>query len=95
MAVMYLGRIVEYGIAEQVLSSPLHPYTQALISAVPEIDPEKKRQRIVLAGDPPNPEDIPPGCPFHPRCQFAMATCSETPPALKVAQGRVIACHLY
>ncbi|MGQ0485619.1 MAG: ABC transporter ATP-binding protein [Hyphomicrobiales bacterium] len=95
VAVMYLGRIVEYGVAGQVLGSPLHPYTQALISAVPEIDPGKKRQRIVLAGDPPNPESIPPGCPFHPRCQFAMDTCREIPPALKVAQGRTVACHLY
>jgi oligopeptide/dipeptide ABC transporter ATP-binding protein len=95
VAVMYLGRIVEYGVAGQVLGSPLHPYTQALISAVPEIDPEKRRQRIVLAGDPPNPENIPPGCPFHPRCQFAMTSCRETPPALKVTQGRTVACHLY
>ncbi len=95
VAVMYLGRVVEYGVAERVFGSPLHPYTQALVSAVPEVDPEKKRQRIVLAGDPPNPENIPPGCPFHPRCRSAMASCRETPPALKVTQGRAVACHLY
>lgn len=95
VAVMYLGQIVEYGPAEQVLSSSLHPYTQALVSAIPEIDPKKKKQRIVLAGDPPNPEDVPPGCPFHPRCQHAMAICRETLPELGVVQGQKVACHLH
>lgn len=95
VAVMYLGRIMEYGKAEKVLSAPLHPYTQALVSAIPEMDVAKKKQRIVLAGDPPNPEDVPSGCPFHPRCQHAMAVCSETLPTLKVAEGRSVACHLY
>lgn len=95
VAVMYLGRIVEHGKAESVLSAPLHPYTQALVSAIPEMDVAKKKQRIVLAGDPPNPEDVPSGCPFHPRCQHAMAVCSETLPTLKAAEGRLIACHLY
>ena len=95
VAVMYLGQIVEYGQVEQVLGSPFHPYTQALVSASPEIDPKKKKQRIVLAGDPPNPEDIPSGCPFHPRCQHAMAICRETPPELDVMQGQKVACHLY
>ncbi len=95
VAVMYLGRVVEYGAGESVFASPLHPYTQALVSAVPEIDAAKKRQRIVLAGDPPNPENIPPGCPFHPRCRFAMPHCRVVLPALKVTQGRSVACHLY
>ena len=95
VAVMYLGRIVEYGAAEKVLSAPLHPYTQALVSAVPEMDIARKRQRIVLSGDPPNPEDIPSGCPFHPRCQHAMAICSQSLPELLVAQDRKVACHLY
>jgi len=95
VAVMYLGRIVEYGKAESVFSAPLHPYTQALVSAIPEMDPKNKRQRIVLTGDPPNPENIPEGCPFHPRCQYAMAICSETLPALDARQGRNVACHLY
>lgn len=95
VAVMYLGQIVEYGRVEQVLGSPLHPYTQALVSAIPEIDPKRKKPRIVLAGDPPNPEDVPPGCPFHPRCQHAMAICRKTPPAPVVMQGQKVACHLY
>ena len=95
VAVMYLGRIVEHGKAESVLSAPLHPYTQALVSAIPEMDVAKKKQRIVLAGDPPNPEDVPSGCPFHPRCQHAMAVCSETLPTLDARRGRNVACHLY
>ena len=95
VAVMYLGEIVEYGKAAQVLRAPLHPYSQALVSAIPEIDPKKKRQRIVLTGDPPNPEDIPPGCPFHPRCRQVMAICKHTPPLLRITQGREVACHLY
>ena len=95
VAVMYLGRIVEHGKTAQVLRAPLHPYSQALVSAIPEIDPNKKKQRIVLTGDPPNPEDIPPGCPFHPRCRQVMAMCRQTPPALRAAQDRVVACHLY
>ena len=95
VAVMYLGRIVEYGKAAQVLRAPLHPYSQALVSAIPEIDIQKKKQRIVLTGDPPNPEDIPPGCPFHPRCRHVMAICRQTPPALRTAQNSVVACHLY
>jgi oligopeptide/dipeptide ABC transporter ATP-binding protein len=95
VAVMYLGQIVEYGKAGQVLRAPLHPYSQALVSAIPEIDPQKKKQRIVLTGDPPNPEDIPPGCPFHPRCRHVMALCRQMPPELRAAQNSVVACHLY
>jgi oligopeptide/dipeptide ABC transporter ATP-binding protein len=95
VAVMYLGQIVEHGKAAQVLRVPLHPYTQALVSAIPEIDPQKMKQRIVLTGDPPNPEDIPTGCPFHPRCRQVMAICRHTPPLLRITQDREVACHLY
>jgi oligopeptide/dipeptide ABC transporter ATP-binding protein len=95
VAVMYLGRIVEYGQTAQVLGSPLHPYTQALISAIPELEPGKRRQRIVLTGDPPSPESIPSGCPFHPRCWHRMAICSATRPPLQTKQSRDVACHLY
>ena len=95
VAVMYLGRIVEQGLAEQVLGAPLHPYTQALVSAIPAMDGKKKPQRIVLAGDPPNPEHIPSGCPFHPRCRNVMDICPQVLPLLKPEQGGNVACHLY
>jgi oligopeptide/dipeptide ABC transporter ATP-binding protein len=95
VAVMYLGRIVEYGKAEQVLGAPQHPYTQALVSAIPEMDVRKRKQRIVLSGDPPNPENTPSGCPFHPRCHLAMPVCSQTLPTLDARQNRKVACHLY
>ena len=94
VAVMYLGRIVEQGPAEEVLGKPLHPYTQALISAVPEIDPGKRKQRIVLAGDPPNPEDVPSGCAFHPRCIHAFGPCPTQMPAFRGVEGHGAACHL-
>ena len=95
VAVMYSGRIVEKGPGNLVFDSPSHPYTQALVSAVPEIDPAKRRRRIVLPGDPPNPEKIPPGCAFHPRCPFAIPVCSEVVPELRSVEGRNVACHLY
>jgi oligopeptide/dipeptide ABC transporter ATP-binding protein len=95
VAVMYLGQIVEYGEGTEVLRAPFHPYTQALVSAIPQIDPTLKKQRIILSGDPPNPENIPPGCPFHPRCKQAMDICRDQPPKLELSQGRMVACHLY
>jgi oligopeptide transport system ATP-binding protein len=94
VAVMYLGRIVEQGPAENVFGSPLHPYTQALISAVPEIDVAKRKQRIILAGDPPNPEHIPAGCPFHPRCVHAFDLCPRETPELRGKAAHRAACHL-
>lgn len=95
VAVMYLGKFVEFGGAEQVLHGPLHPYAKALVSAVPEIDVTKMKQRIVLAGDPPNPENIPAGCPFHPRCNYVMPKCQNLVPTLDLVEGRKVACHLY
>jgi oligopeptide transport system ATP-binding protein len=84
IAVMYLGKIVELGPAADVIERPRHPYTRALVSAIPTPNPdvERTRQRIVLAGDPPSPIDPPSGCPFHPRCQFAQDQCKLIVPAL-------------
>ncbi len=93
--VMYLGRIVEAGEARAVCQSPRHPYTQALISAVPVLDPKAKRQRIILGGDVPSPIHPPAGCPFHPRCPVAEARCKTDVPALRdIEPGRQVACHL-
>ena len=95
IAVMYLGKIVELGPAAAVFDHPLHPYTQALVSAVPVPDParEKLRQRVVLAGDPPSPLNPPSGCAFHPRCRFAVEACKATGPALEeISSGRDVAC---
>lgn len=78
IAVMYLGKIVEIGTAEQVIGHPKHPYTQALISVVPSPDPRKKVQRVILKGERPDPSDIPPGCRFHPRCPVAFERCGWT-----------------
>jgi oligopeptide transport system ATP-binding protein len=93
--VMYLGKIVELGSAKDVVEQPKHPYTQALISAVPVVDPDSKRQRIVLPGDVPSPINPPSGCPFHPRCPIAEERCKgEIPPLRELAPGHWAACHL-
>jgi peptide/nickel transport system ATP-binding protein len=94
VAVMYLGRIVEQGTPEALFHAPLHPYTSALVSAVPKVGPHRQA-RIVLSGDPPNPAQRPTGCAFHPRCSEAVARCRSENPALLVApDGRKVACHL-
>ncbi len=95
IAVMYLGRIVEIGESEDVISNPMHPYTQSLISAIPIPDPETARtkQRIPLEGDVPSPLKMPSGCPFRPRCRFATERCAQECPSLtEVAPGHRIAC---
>jgi oligopeptide transport system ATP-binding protein len=94
VAVMYLGRIVELGSAVDVIEYPQHPYTRALVSAVPRPDPEgeRARKRIVLAGDPPSPLRPPAGCPFHPRCAHAVAACSTQLPPLVNFARREVAC---
>ncbi|MCI4186803.1 ATP-binding cassette domain-containing protein [Dickeya dianthicola] len=92
--VMYLGRIIEMGNSREVFSSPAHPYTKALVSAVPVSGAHKRRDRIILKGDPPSPVNIPPGCPFHTRCAFAMPGCSALRPELINVNGRAVACHL-
>ena len=93
--VMYLGKIVELAEAKSIIGSPKHPYTQALISAVPEVDHDTKRQRIILPGDVPSPVHPPGGCPFHPRCPVAEARCRTEVPALReLTNGHLAACHL-
>ncbi len=93
--VMYLGRIVEAGEAREVCRAPRHPYTQALLSAVPGVDPDQKRTRLILPGDPPSPLNPPPGCPFHPRCPLAEARCRvERPVLYEHTPGHFTACHL-
>jgi len=93
--VMYLGKVVELGEAKAVVQTPKHPYTQALISAVPVVDPDSKRQRIILPGDAPSPISPPRGCPFHPRCPVAEPRCKTELPALReLSAGHWVSCHL-
>lgn len=96
VGVMYLGELVELGDAEILYDRPLHPYTEALLSVVPELDDgtRPRRTRVVLSGDVPDPSDKPSGCPFHPRCPVARELCTATKPALvEIAPGRSVACH--
>ncbi len=93
-AIMYAGRIVEYGSTEEVFEEPLHPYTRALISAFPSITGER-RSFEPIKGDPPNMLNLPPGCAFHPRCPKAFDKCSKEVPELKEVKGRLVACHLW
>ena len=90
--VIYLGHAVEMGSRERIFSSPQHPYTRALLSATPVADPDAKKERIVLQGELPSPFDPPAGCPFHPRCAFAVAKCRADSPVLTNKQGRDVAC---
>jgi peptide/nickel transport system ATP-binding protein len=94
MAVMYVGKIVELAETEALYLNPLHPYTEALLSAVPKPDPAYRKRRIVLQGEVADPSNVPPGCPFHPRCQYAQDVCkTEVPQLRELRPGRFVSCH--
>jgi len=97
IAVMYAGKIVEYGPTREVIKNPLHPYTKALIAAVPDPDPENRfKMRPVVPGEPPNPINPPTGCRFHPRCPYKFDPCDKEEPKLKeVEKNHYVACFLY
>ncbi len=91
--VMYLGRVVETGPKARIFAAPKHPYTQALLSATPSIDPLQRQKKIKIMGELPSPLDPPSGCAFHKRCPFATARCSLDEPELRVFEGQQVACH--
>jgi oligopeptide/dipeptide ABC transporter ATP-binding protein len=96
IAVMYLGKLMEVSPAEELYTKPIHPYTSALLAAIPIPDPEenRRRERIVVSGEPPNPINPPSGCVFHPRCPRATDICREVePPLARYANGHLAACH--
>ncbi len=96
VAVMYLGKIVELSETKELFARSLHPYTKALLSAIPEPDPDSGTEKIILTGDVPNPIDPPKGCCFHPRCSFATEKCREVEPRLEdVGAGHLVSCHRY
>jgi oligopeptide/dipeptide ABC transporter ATP-binding protein len=94
VAVMYLGKIVEHAGTNDLFSSPFHPYTVELLASAPRIKPDG-RKREILKGDVPSPIDIPPGCPFHPRCPKRFDPCDKVVPELKETKGRLVSCHLF
>ena len=95
IAVMYLGKLIEKAPSEELFEKPLHPYTQALLSAIPVPDIRRRRERIILRGEISSPIDPPPGCRFSPRCNYAMEICrNETPEMREIDGGHFVACHL-
>jgi len=96
IAVMYLGKLVELADSEELIDNPLHPYTQALIAAIPIPDPTAKKAEVKIKGEIPSPVNPPPGCRFHPRCPYVFEKCKVEEPKLKeVEPGHFVACHLY
>jgi len=94
IAVMYVGKLIEMAETEELLKHPLHPYTEALISAVPPADPDIRLNRIILEGDVPSPANPPPGCVFHPRCRYVKDVCSQDEPTLaEIEPGHYASCH--
>ena len=96
IGVMYLGHIVEQGPAEEIYTNPMHPYTRALISAIPEVNPEKRKERIILKGDLPSPANPPSGCPFHTRCPLVREACKNRKPyPIQVGDKHTVSCILH
>lgn len=96
VAVMYLGKIVEIASKKELFNDPKHPYTKALLSAIPIPNPRFRKKRTILMGDVPSPINIPPGCRFHPRCNYTIPICKKEEPELKeIETGHFVACHLY
>jgi len=96
VAVMYLGKVVEMAEKEALFKAPIHPYTKALLAAVPSIDPKRKREEVILEGDVPSPINPPSGCRFHTRCRYALPKCFEEEPFFhQLEDNRWVACHLY
>jgi len=96
VAIMYLGKVVEIAKSDTIYRDAKHPYTRALLSAVPIPDMEKKKERVILEGDVPSPVNPPPGCTFHPRCSYREAICSQTEPPLEFsADGHGVSCHVF
>ena len=93
VVVLYLGRVMETGPVAQVFGTPRHPYTQALLSAVPSLDPARRRSRILLAGDPPSATNPPSGCVFRTRCPLAIERCARDVPVLRQVGCSLVACH--
>lgn len=96
IGVIYLGKIVELADKKELFENPLHPYTQALMSAIPSLNPDVKKERIILTGDVPSPASPPSGCTFHPRCSFAKDICKKVAPReIQVNTKQVVNCHMY
>lgn len=94
VAIMYLGRIVELGDKDEIFANPQHPYTKALLSAIPKVGQRDRSDRIIIKGDVPSPVNPPAGCHFHTRCPYATERCKQNPPMVDIGNGHYVACHL-
>jgi len=95
VAIMYLGKIVEIASSDKIYQEAKHPYTRALLSAVPIPDPNRVKERVILEGDVPSPVHPPSGCSFHPRCRYREAVCDQVEPKLEFSDGHGVSCHVF